>query len=176
METLKLAIMHLSRISERAVRYTLVGVVAVMTVIIIVQVFLRYLFLFSLSWSEEIARYLMIWASFLGAGLALKSGMHVGVEFFTDRLSGRRKRVVAMAARSSMLLFLVFFTVGGFQVAWAVRDQDSPALVFSMLYAYLSAPVGGLFMIIHLLNAMADTGPKSATTREAGGLEFRPQA
>lgn len=160
MEKLKLTIMQVSRISERAVRYTLVGMVAVMTILIIIQVFLRYLFLFSLSWSEEIARYLMIWVSFLGASLALKYGMHVGVEFFVDRVSEGRKKNIATVARCSMLLFLVFFTIGGFQVSWAVRDQDSPAMLFSMLYAYLSAPVGGVFMIIQLLNSMVDDGPK----------------
>jgi TRAP-type C4-dicarboxylate transport system permease small subunit len=160
MGKLKLAVIRISRISEISVRYTLVGMVALMTVLIIIQVFLRYLFLFSLSWSEEIARYLMIWVSFLGASLALKYGMHVGVEFFVDRASERRKKNISMVAKCSMLLFLIFFTIGGFQVAWAVRDQDSPALVFSMLYAYLSAPVGGVFMIIQLLNSMVDDGRK----------------
>lgn len=160
MERLQLTIARISRLSEKAVRYMLVGIVAVMTIIIIIQVFLRYLFLFSLSWSEEVARYLMIWASFLGASLALKYGLHVGVEFFIYRAAERRKRIIAMVARCSMLLFLIFFTIGGFQVAWAVRDQDSPALVFSMLYAYLAAPVGGIFMIIQLLNAMIDGGSK----------------
>jgi TRAP-type C4-dicarboxylate transport system permease small subunit len=146
----------ISRIAERAVRYTLVAVVAAMTVIIILQVFLRYLFLFSLSWSEEVARYLMIWASFLGASLAVKYGFHIGVEFVVNQIPEKRRKIIMLAAKVSMLFFLVFFTIGGFQVAWAVRDQDSPALLFSMFFAYVSAPVGGIFMIIHLLNSMVE--------------------
>lgn len=160
MDRLRQVIARISRVSETTVRYALVGIVAGMTTIIIIQVFLRYLFLFSLSWSEEVARYLMIWAAFLGASLALKHGLHVGVEFFIDRVSERRKKAFALAAKCSMLFFLIFFTIGGFQVAWAVRDQDSPALIFSMLYAYLSAPVGGCFMIIQLLNSMVGGGPE----------------
>jgi TRAP-type C4-dicarboxylate transport system permease small subunit len=150
----------ISRIAERAVRYTLVAVVAAMTVIIILQVFLRYLFLFSLSWSEEVARYLMIWASFLGASLAVKYGFHIGVEFVVNQIPERRRKIITLAAKVSMLFFLVFFTIGGFQVAWAVRDQDSPALLFSMFFAYVSAPVGGIFMIIHLLNSMVEDWAK----------------
>jgi TRAP-type C4-dicarboxylate transport system permease small subunit len=146
----------ISRISEKAVRIALVGVVAAMTVIIILQVFLRYLFLFSLSWSEEVARYLMIWASFLGASLAVKYGLHIGVEFLVNRIAAGPKRAVTFAAKLSMLFFLVLFTIGGIQVAWALRDQDSPALLFSMFYAYLSAPVGGVFMMIQLLNSMVE--------------------
>jgi len=146
----------ISNISEKAVRYALVGIVAVMTVIIIFQVFLRYLFLFSLSWSEEVARYLMIWASFLGASLAVKYGLHIGVEYLVNRFPPGPKRAVAFLAKASILLFLVFFTVGGLQVAWALRDQDSPALLFSMFYAYLSAPVGGVFMIIQIWNSIVE--------------------
>jgi TRAP-type transport system small permease protein len=150
----------ISRISEKAVRIALVGIVAAMTVIIILQVFLRYLFLFSLSWSEEVARYLMIWASFLGASLAVKYGLHIGVEFLVNRIAAGPKRAVTLAAKMSMLFFLVLFIIGGVQVAWALRDQDSPALLFSMFYAYLSAPVGGVFMMIQLLNSMVEDWAK----------------
>jgi TRAP-type C4-dicarboxylate transport system permease small subunit len=160
MGTLQRTSALISRIAERAVRHTLVAVVAAMTVIIIAQVFLRYLFLFSLSWSEEVARYLMIWASFLGASLAVKYGFHIGVEFVVNQIPEKRRKIITMAAKLSMLFFLVFFTVGGFQVAWAVRDQDSPALLFSMFFAYVSAPVGGIFMIIHLLNSMVEDWAK----------------
>jgi TRAP-type C4-dicarboxylate transport system permease small subunit len=145
-----------SRTSERIVQYTLVGMVGVMTVIIILQVFMRYLFLYSLSWSEEVARYLMIWVSFLGASLALKYGFHIGVEFVINRIPEKIRGWVNLVAKLGTLFFLIYFTIGGFRVSWAVRDQDSPALLFSMAYAYLSAPVGGLFMIIQLLSLLVE--------------------
>lgn len=160
METLHRYSSHVSRVSEQLVRYVLVGMVAVMTLIIIVQVFLRYLFLYSLSWSEEVARYLMIWVSFLGASLALKYGLHIGVEFVVSRLSSRTKRWVSLVAKISMFVFLLYFTVGGFRVSWSVRDQDSPALLFSMFYAYVSAPVGGVFMMIQLAHSMIEDWTK----------------
>ena len=145
-----------SRTSERTVQFTLVGMVGVMTVIIILQVFMRYLFLFSLSWSEEVARYLMIWVSFLGASLALKYGFHIGVEFVINRIPKKMRGWINLTAKLGVLLFLIYFTIGGFRLSWAVRDQDSPALLFSMAYAYLSAPVGGVFMIIQLLSLLVE--------------------
>jgi TRAP-type transport system small permease protein len=156
MGTLRQISTRVGRISDRMVRYVVVGMVVIMTVIIILQVGLRYLFLYSLSWSEEIARYLMIWVSFLAAGLALRAGLHIGVEFVVMRFPEKLRNWATLVTKLAVLFFLVFFTIGGFQVAWAVRDQDSPALLFSMAYAYASAPVGGVFMIIQLLTGLID--------------------
>ena len=156
MESMEKISAKVSRTSERTVQFTLVGMVGVMTVIIILQVFMRYLFLFSLSWSEEVARYLMIWGSFLGASLALKYGFHIGVEFVINRIPEKMRGWINLTAKLGMLLFLIYFTIGGFRLSWAVRDQDSPALLFSMAYAYLSAPVGGVFMIIQLLSLLVE--------------------
>ncbi len=156
MKTLQQISQKVSHLSERIVQVTLVGMVGMMTIIIIIQVFMRYLFLYSLSWSEEVARYLMIWVSFLGASLALKYGFHIGVEFVLNRMPETMRGWVILTAKLGTLLFLIYFTIGGFRVSWAVRDQDSPALLFSMAYAYLSAPVGGFFMIIQLLNLLVE--------------------
>lgn len=160
MEQLRQLSEKVSRFSEKAVQTALVGMVAIMTVIIILQVFMRYIFLYSLSWSEEVARYLMIWVCFLGASLALKYGFHIGVEFVVNRFPEKMRGWVNLAAKLGMLFFLVYFTIGGFRVSWAVRDQDSPALLFSMAYAYLSAPVGGFFMIIQLLTLLIEDWAK----------------
>jgi len=144
----------LSEVSEKAVYYTLIVMMAFMTITIIIQVFLRYIFSYSLSWSEEVARYLMIWVAFLGGSLALKKGLHIGVELLVTRLHQGLKRWVLLFSQLLIFLFLVYLTIGGIKLAWAVRDQSSPALLFSMSLAYLSAPVGGLFMAIqsfHLL-------------------------
>ena len=156
MESMEKISAKVSRTSERIVQFTLVGMVGVMTVIIILQVFMRYLFLFSLSWSEEVARYLMIWVSFLGASLALKYGFHIGVEFVINRIPEKMRGWINLTAKLGVLFFLIYFTIGGFRLSWAVRDQDSPALLFSMAYAYLSAPVGGVFMIIQLLSLLVE--------------------
>lgn len=156
MESIEQISAKVSRASEKIVQITLVGMVGVMTVIIIIQVFMRYIFLYSLSWSEEVARYLMIWVSFLGASLALKYGFHIGVEFVINRFPEKVRNWVNLIAKIGILIFLIYFTIGGFLVSWAVRDQDSPALLFSMAYAYLAAPLGGVFMIIQLLNLLVE--------------------
>jgi C4-dicarboxylate transporter DctQ subunit len=128
----------------------------VMTLTVIVQVFLRYVFSFSLSWSEEVARYLMIWVAFLGGSLALQKGLHIGVELFLVRVSSRTRRWVSILSKMFVLIFLIYLTIGGIKITWAVRDQSSPALLFSMAYAYLSAPVGGLLMAIQAIHSLIE--------------------
>jgi C4-dicarboxylate transporter DctQ subunit len=128
----------------------------VMTLTVIVQVFLRYVFSFSLSWSEEVARYLMIWVAFLGGSLALQKGLHIGVELFLVRVSSRTRRWVSILSKMFVLIFLIYLTIGGLKITWAVRDQSSPALLFSMAYAYLSAPVGGFFMALQTIHSLIE--------------------
>jgi len=156
MENLTKISEKLSLLSEKAVYYTLVVMMIVMTLTIIVQVFLRYVFSFSLSWSEEVARYLMIWVAFLGGSLALKKGLHIGVEFLLTRLSLGARRRVSLFSKITILLFLIYLTIGGLKITWAVRDQSSPALLFSMAYAYLSAPVGGFFMALQTIHSLIE--------------------
>jgi len=128
----------------------------VMTLTVIVQVFLRYIFSFSLSWSEEVARYLMIWVAFLGGSLALQKGLHIGVELFLVRVSSKTRRWVSILSKMFILIFLIYLTIGGIKITWAVRNQSSPALLFSMAYAYLSAPVGGFFMALQTIHSLIE--------------------
>ena len=56
--------------------FIVVPLVAVMTAVIILQVFFRYVLKGSLPWSEELSRYLMIWVTFVGASIGVKRGAH----------------------------------------------------------------------------------------------------
>jgi TRAP-type C4-dicarboxylate transport system permease small subunit len=144
----------LSRVSARWAEIITIAMVLVMTVLVIMQVLLRYVFSSSLSWTEEIARYLMIWVSFLAAGLALRKGLHIGVEALIIRLDARKRRWVSLFSKAAIFAFLVVLTVGGFRLAWFVRNQSSPALFLSMSWAYGAAAAGGLFMAIQMFHSL----------------------
>ncbi len=76
---------------------TIVLIVVFMTLMVInisLGVFFRYVLNNSLSWTEELGRYFMIWAGFLGMSLALKEDLHVSVLFFIDKLPPRMRRIV----------------------------------------------------------------------------------
>ena len=156
MESIKRISGRLSDFSARLIQWTLVVMVAVMTVLVIIQVLLRYIFFYSLSWSEEVARYLMIWVSFLASALAVQKGLHLGMESLIIRLRPPVRRKVDILTKSAVLVFLLYLTVGGFKISWLVREQSSPALFLSMSYAYAAAGVGGLFMAIQTFHSLIE--------------------
>ena len=75
---------------------------AVMVVLVVANVFCRYVLGFSVTWAEEFSQYLMVWIAFLGGGLALRQGRHVAVEMLQDLLPGAPGACCAPASCSPM--------------------------------------------------------------------------
>lgn len=76
-------------------RWALILLLGSMSVIIFANVALRYLTNESIEWAEEVARHMMIWLTFLGAGPVLRYGGHIAVDNLQDALP----RQAAMALR-----------------------------------------------------------------------------
>lgn len=117
------------------------------------QVFFRFVIVHSLPWSEEFSRYAFVWASFLGASIAVKRGLHIGVEALVARLSRERRQWLSLATLAITFLFLSVVIVKGFQLASFNMRQVSPAMRIPMGLPYLAIPVGSLLMAIHLFDA-----------------------
>jgi TRAP-type C4-dicarboxylate transport system permease small subunit len=124
---------------------------AMMTTLVFVNVVARYVFNFSIIWTEEISQYLMIWIAYLGAGLALREGRHVAVEMLQDRLPTALGRKVRMAVGGLVLLFLGVVTVLGFQFVAFVWQQETPVLNISLGIPSLAVPIGTLLFAVHLV-------------------------
>ena len=91
----------------------------------------RFIFKFSVSWTEELARFLMIWICMLGASIALKEGGHIGVTFFLMKLRKLKTTVITI----NYLLILIFVgtvTIWGFKLCISQSYQLSPSLRFSI--------------------------------------------
>jgi TRAP-type C4-dicarboxylate transport system permease small subunit len=132
-------------------RWLLIVLLAAMVVIVFANVVLRYAVGTSLVWSEELARHLMIWMTFVGSGLALRSGAQIGIDTLQDALPARAARRLRLALAIGMLLLFVLLAWYGIDYAWRTRFQTSAALGVSMFYVYVGMPVGCVLMAIHLL-------------------------
>lgn len=137
---------HLAK-GEAAVLIALVGV---MTGVVFLQVFYRYFLAQPLLWSEELARYLFVWLSVLGAALALQKKGHFGLDFFYKMLPDRFRRWVQFPIYLLMgvVIFVILFQ--GIILVQKTVLQESPAMGISMGWAYASLPAGGTLMAIHL--------------------------
>ncbi len=122
------------------------------SVVIIAQVFFRYVLGSSISWSEELARYLMIWMALVGASVAVRQGAHVGVTLLVERLGPRTRPWVLLLGKAVIAVFLFVMLREGVTLGTFFASQKSPALEISMLWAYSGFFVAGIFMLVHLLH------------------------
>lgn len=127
---------------------------AAMTFLLIIQVFLRYVLRTSIPFSEELARYLMIWVVFLAAGLALKEDAHISIRVLVDRLRGRTRLWLNLVAQILLLAFLVLLMVETIAVLPYQRVQIILSMGISIFWFYLAIPVGCSIMILFLLPKM----------------------
>lgn len=131
------------------IEYLVFGLGLSMALIVALQVFFRYGLNQSLFWSEELARYLLVWLTFLGASAAYFRGAHPGVDVFVNRMGQSRRRAVALLTHLvSIGLFLVMI-VYGCRFAYFVRMQTSPALQVPKWIILLVIPVSGVIFLIH---------------------------
>ena len=122
-------------------------------VLVFSQVVMRYVFGNSLSWSEELARYLFVWQTWLGVSYSTKKRSHLRITFIKDRLSPSAQRKLEIVVTVVWIAFAVFVAVKGFSLAARVYgfNQRSSALRMPMAYVHLAVPVGCSLMIIRLV-------------------------
>jgi TRAP-type C4-dicarboxylate transport system permease small subunit len=145
---------QVSDVLNKGTVYALIAIMIVMTVTICLQVFYRYVLNNSLSWTEEVARYLMIWSCFLGSAMAVKYGEHIGVSFLRDLFP---KRLQVVNGFFINLVVIIFFGIAfwkGMSITIMGIPEQAPATSISMAWAYSSIPVSFLIMIIHALATM----------------------
>lgn len=137
----------LNRICEIGLTLLLSG----MSVVVFLAVLFRYLLDFPLFWTEEVARYCLIWSSLLGAAIALKRGEHIAVSFFMDHFPERPRKILGIVARLSVVLILAVMLWGGIHLVIVASRQMSPALRIPMAVPYLALPFSSAVMLIHLI-------------------------
>lgn len=142
----------LSRFINRQVEYLLFIFGLGMTLIVVAQVFARYVLNSSLFWSEELARYLLVWLTFLGASTAYRHGLHPGVDVFYTRMPRTLKKAAAILVHVLSLFLFGTMVVKGIAFACFVRLQISPALSLPKWIIMAVVPVSGIVFFIHGLH------------------------
>jgi TRAP-type transport system small permease protein len=122
-----------------------------MAIIIFANVALRYLTSQSIDWAEEVARHLMIWVTFVGAGLVLRYGGHVAIDNLQDALPKKLAVILRVLVAILLLGFFAFMVYYGVLYMQRTQFQSTAATQISFAYIYASMPVGGVLLIIHWL-------------------------
>jgi TRAP-type C4-dicarboxylate transport system permease small subunit len=115
-----------------------------MTVIVIVGVIFRYVLMNPLGWTEEAARYLMIWAASLAISLGIMKGEHVGISLLVNAFSPNLQRWIGVFVNLMILAFLWVLTERGYLIAINGKNQFAPLLGVSMVWSLAAIPMAGL--------------------------------
>ena len=134
----------------RGNRWAVIGILAAMAAMVFANVVLRYATDRSLLWVEETSRYLMIWLTFLGAGLVLRYGGHIGIDTLQDALP-RHAAVIRAAIFCLLLAFFATMFWLGVRYAVLTWGQTTPVLGIPIGAVYLAMPIGFALLIVHLL-------------------------
>ncbi len=120
------------------------------TIILFVNVVLRYVFSTSMSWAEELIKYIMIWIAFIGASVCVRVGAHVSIDFFLGYLSKRLKNVLFSVVYIIAICFTISMAYYGIKVIQFTiqTGQVSPALQIPMWIPYLAIPLGFSLMTL----------------------------
>lgn len=139
---------QLARITEKVAAFPCMVTIGAMTAIVIVGVFFRYVLLKPIGWSEEAARYLMIWAASLAVSLGIMKGEHVGLTFIVETLPPKLKGFVSVLTNLAILIFLWVLTERGYEIAIKGQSQVSSLLDISMIWSLIAVPVAGVLAML----------------------------
>jgi TRAP-type C4-dicarboxylate transport system permease small subunit len=112
------------------------------------------------KWTEELARFLLIWVSLLGGAVAFGTKGHLGVDFFVGKFHPQTQKLLAIFVHLVVLFFAVsIFLYGGSQIVSdaLAMEQMTPALGWKMGYVYLALPIAGIFMMLFTVENLVET-------------------
>ncbi|MGG0716249.1 TRAP transporter small permease [Robertmurraya massiliosenegalensis] len=138
------------------VKVTVSAMLAIMSVLIVLQVIFRYILESSLPWSEEISRYLMVYIVFFGAALSLRYRQMIAIEFIGERLpKGIRKYLNIFVLVICIVFFSVLFKVG-LDITQQVHMQLAASTRIPMSIPYAAIPIGALLLLFNSVGVILE--------------------
>lgn len=115
------------------------------------QVFSRYALANPIIWTEELARFFMIWLIFFGASAGIKRKAHIKIEVVTDKLNKKWKRVFQLCV--SLIVAFLLIMIGYQGILLTINMGNIPAVTvpITFSYVYSAVPVGCAFMLFRVI-------------------------
>lgn len=147
---------------DKILAYFLSLLLAIMTLDVLWGVFTRYLMGHQSSWTEELARFLLIWIGLLGAAFASGQRLHLAIDLLPRRLDESRRRRLQIFINILVILFAAtVMVIGGGRYVYLTftLGQISPAMQVPMGLIYTVVPISGLLVIWYNLQEITRDHP-----------------
>ncbi|MEW6661446.1 MAG: TRAP transporter small permease [Bacillota bacterium] len=142
---------NLLKASEGLLNYTTIVATIVMVVLVFINVLLRYVFKFAITWSEELAVNLFVWVIFMGAILAAINKMHISVDLFTKLMPKKVQKILLIVSNGLVLYALYILADGGQKIAKITHKTISAATGIPFSYVVISVVISGFVMALVVL-------------------------
>tara|TARA_R110000868_G_scaffold107780_2_gene294785 strand:+ start:55007 stop:55402 length:396 start_codon:yes stop_codon:yes gene_type:complete len=126
-----------------------------MVINVLWQVFSRYFLGEPSSFTDELARYLMIWVGILGAAYVSGRNSHVAIDVLPSRLNDTKQKKLKTIVRILIILFsITALVIGGSRLVYItyVLKQFSPALQMPLALVYMVIPISGILIIYYKIS------------------------
>ena len=143
-----------------ALNMVLIIAVALLVFDVVWGVFTRYVMGEQTKWTEELARFLLVWVALLGGAVAFGTKGHLGVDYFVGKFDPEVRKLMSIVSQLIVLFFAVaIFVYGGGRVVLdaLAMEQMTPALGWKMGHVYLALPIAGIFMVIYTIENLVET-------------------
>ena len=153
---------------DRAIEILIMVVMAAMSVIVLWQVITRFILGHPSVWTEEVAKYLMVWIGFLAGAMGLKYGTHLGLTLLMEHLHSPGGKLAL-----ELLLTLLCAGVGaliliyGWQFMLTGAKKLASAIPIPMSYVYAVVPLSGAVVLLNCMESMARAVQKYRAEQEA---------
>jgi len=156
-EVLVRIVTRISDAADMAAGWAGMLLLGLMFIIVVLQVFCRYVLNNALSWPEELSQPLMVWAAFLGASMGLKRRLHIGMTFILNLFSPLVRAIIQLAMEFLILVFAGAMVRYGWAISIFVGSRQlSPYLNIPYFYFYTSIAAGGVLLLIQLAKLILD--------------------
>lgn len=135
--------------------YLLIGTLVFNVLLIFSQILMRTIFNYSLSWTEELSRYIFIWQTWLGTSIALKYKQHIRVEILINFLKKiKNKKILEVLVNFIWISFSAFLLYAGILLCKSMitRNVLSSGMRIPLVFIYSCLPISSLIVLIRLIN------------------------
>jgi TRAP-type C4-dicarboxylate transport system permease small subunit len=133
---------------EKSLKKVLLVLVSGLVMTTMLQIVARFILMVSIPWTDELARYLMIWASFVGLGVAYRKKELICVEFFREKLPPHLLKVALLISDLLCSIFAIVIVLYGVKLCFQNAGQVSPSMRISFGIIYAIIPLGCLLYLL----------------------------
>jgi len=153
-------LLQLKKGMTKALDAVLIVAVGLLVLDVVWGVFTRYALGAQAKWTEELARFLLVWVALLGGAVAFGTKGHLGVDFFVGKFHPDARKLMTVVSHLVVLFFAgSVFLYGGSRVVLdaLAMEQMTPALGWKMGHVYLALPIAGVFMVLFTIENLIET-------------------